>query len=91
MEVVAVIKRIEETKVVGTNGFEVRELVVVTEEQHSQTLSIQFTQGRVILLDGFAVGQKVKVHVNLKGNEVIKDNKATVWNKIDGWKIEKLA
>jgi single-strand DNA-binding protein len=91
MEVIAVIKRIEEKKVVGTNGFEVRELVVVTEEQHSQTLSIQFTQGRVVLLDGFAVGQKVKVHVNLKGNEVTKDGKTTVYNKIYGCKLEKLA
>jgi hypothetical protein len=88
MEVLAVIKRIEETKSVGSNGFEVRELVVTTEEQHSQTLSIQFTQGKVVLLDNFQVGQRVKIQINLKGNEVTKDNKTIVYNKIEGWKIE---
>jgi hypothetical protein len=91
MEVLAAIKRIEGTKVVGGNGFEVRELVVTTEEQHSQTLSIQFTQGRVVLLDKFEVGQKVKIQINLKGNEVTKDNKTIVYNKIEGWKIEPAA
>lgn len=88
MEVLAQIKRKEETKVVGTNNFKVRELVVTTEEQHSQTLSIQFTQDRVALLDNFQVGQRVKVQFNLKGNEVTKDNKTNVFMKLDGWKIE---
>lgn len=90
MELLAKIKRIEETKSVGSNGYEVRDLVVITEEPHPQTLLIQFTQGRVILLDGFQPEQRVKVSVNLKGNEVIKDGKPIVFNKIDGWKIEKL-
>jgi len=88
MEVLAAIKRKEETKEVGTNNFKVRELVVTTEEPHPQILSIQFTQERVGLLDNFQIGQRVKIQINLKGNEVTKDNKTTVYNKIDGWRIE---
>jgi hypothetical protein len=54
------------TKTVGTNGFETREFYVTTEEQYPQILSIQFTQGRVSLLDGFEAGDKVKIDLNLK-------------------------
>lgn len=91
MEITAVVKRVTETKTVGTNGFEVRETVVTTEEQYPQTLEIKFTQGRVNLLDGIAPGQRVKISVNLKGREVVKDDKPMVYNSIEGWKVEKLA
>ena len=91
MEITAIVKRVTETKTVGTNGFEVREAVVTTEEQYPQTLEIKFTQGRVNLLDGIAPGQRVKIGVNLKGREVTKDDKIMVYNSIEGWKVEKLA
>ena len=90
MESIAVIKRIEETKAVGYNGFEIRDIVVVTEEQHAQTLQIQFVQGKCPELDNFAPNDKVKITYNIEGREVIKDNKPIVFVKLKGWKIEKL-
>lgn len=91
MEITAVVKRVTETRTVGSNGFQVREVVVSTEEQYPQTLEIKFTQGRVNLVDGIAPVQRVKITVNLKGREVEKDGKAYVYNTIEGWKLEKLA
>ena len=45
------IKLIGETKTTGSNGFETRELRIVTDEQYPQTISIQFVQGKTIDLD----------------------------------------
>ena len=90
MEVIAVIKRVEATKTVGTNGFEIRDLIVATEEQYPQTLSIQFVQGKVTELDKFVPGDKVKISINLKGREATnKEGVLVVYNTIQGWKIDK--
>lgn len=91
MEITAIVKRVTEARTVGTNGFQVREAVVTTEEQHSQTLEIKFTQNRVNLLDGVLPGQRIKIKINLRGREQEKDGKPIVYNSIEGWYIEKLA
>lgn len=88
MQVVAKIKRILDTNVVSEN-FKMRDIHVQTEEQFSQTLSIQFVQDRTSLLDNFKPGDKVKIEVNLRGKEVTKDDKTIVFNTIQGWKIER--
>ena len=91
MEITAVVKRVEPTKVVGQNGFEMRNLIVTTEEQYPQVLAVQFVQNNVNLLDVLAPGEKVKVQFNLRGREV--NNQAgevQVFNTIQGWKIEVL-
>lgn len=91
MEIQATVKRVEETKTVGNNGFEMRNIVVTTDEQYPQTLSIQFVQGKVNLLDDVAPGNKVKINFELRGREVTRDNgELQVYNTIQGWKIEKL-
>lgn len=90
IEVIGIIKRIEATKEVGANAFKTREVVVTTEEQYPQTLSIQFVQDKTAILDNFQPNQKVKITVNLKGRENTKDGKTSVFNTIQGWKIEKL-
>jgi translation initiation factor IF-3 len=90
MEVVGVVKRVEATKVVGTNGFEIRDIIVTTEEQYPQTLAIQFVQGKVVELDKFAAGEKVKISINLRGRESNnKEGQPVVYNTIQGWKIDK--
>lgn len=88
MQVVGKIKRKLETKQVSEN-FKSRELHLETEEQYSQTLSIQFHQDKTALLDNFNPGDKVKIEVNLRGRETEKDGKPLVYNTILGWKIEK--
>lgn len=88
MQVVATIKRVLDTKQVSEN-FKDREIHVTTEEQFSQTLSIHFNQDRCSLLDNYKPGDKVKIEINLKGKEVVKDDKTLVYNTLVGWKIEK--
>lgn len=91
MEVTGVVKRVEATKTVGANDFKMRNVVVTTEAQYPQTLSIQFVQGNVSLLDNLAEGTKVKIAIELRGREVPKEGaESAVYNTIQGWKIEKL-
>jgi hypothetical protein len=86
--VTAIIKRVEATKTVGANqDFKIRDLIVTTDEQYPQTLCIQFTQGNCANLDKFQAGQKVKIDINLRGKETVKDGKVNVFNTIQGWRI----
>ena len=88
MEIIAIIKRLEATRTVGEQNFKFRELIVTTEEQYPQTLCIQFVQGKCEELDKFAPGQKVKIDINLRGKETTKDGKVSVFNTIQGWRIQ---
>lgn len=92
MDITAQIKRIEATRTVGENNdFKFRNLIVTTEEQYPQTLSIQFVQGKCEELDKFAPGQTVKIDINLRGKETTKeDGKVMVFNTIQGWRIQQV-
>lgn len=91
MQVTATIVRVLETKVVGTAGFETREVHVKTEEQYPQFLCIQFVQGKVVELDKFSPGQKVKIDINLRGREwITPSGETSVFNTIQGWRIEEV-
>lgn len=87
MEVVGIIKQVQEVTEKGT--FKSRNVVVTTEEQYPQHISIQFVQDKVGLLDTFTEGQKVKVAINLRGREWVNPQGESVYfNTIQGWKIE---
>ena len=89
MEIQGRIKQIFPSQMLGQNGFEKRDLVIVTEEQYPQTIIIQFTQQRCDLLDSLQVGQFVKVYINIKGREWRSPYGETKYfNTIEGWKIE---
>ena len=91
MDINVVIKRIEDIKEVGEKKFKTRTVVVTTEEQYPQTLAIQFTQERVNAMDIFNPGDKVKIAINLKGREWTNQaGEVSVFNTIEGWKIEKI-
>lgn len=86
----AKIKTIGTTKTVGSNGFETRDLIVVTDEQYPQIILIQFMQGKTIDLDGFAINDIVDIEINLRGREWTNPQGETiVFNTIQGWKITK--
>ena len=87
MDITATIKRIEATRTVGAQDFKIRDLIVTTDEQYPQTLNIQFVQAKCEELDKFAPGQKVKIDINLRGKETTKDEKTSVFNTIQGWRI----
>ncbi len=90
LSITAVFKRVEEIKEVGEKKFKTRNLIVTTDEQFPQTLAIQFTQDRVTAMEIFKPGDKVKIAINLKGREWTNpQGEVSVFNTIEGWKIEK--
>ena len=90
MEVTGKIKKIDETKTFGSNGFRKRELVVTTDEQYPQMIMIEFIQDKCDLLNNFNVGEDVRVNINLRGREWVNpEGEAKYFNSIQGWRIEK--
>ena len=89
MEIQGRIKQIFPSQTMGQNGFEKRDLVIVTEEQYPQTIIIQFTQQRCDLLNNLHVWQNVKVYINIRGREwTSPQGEIKYFNTIEGWKIE---
>lgn len=89
MEIQGRIKQIFPSQMIGQNGFEKRDLVIVIEENYPQTIIIQFTQQRCDLLNNLQVGQNVKVYINIRGREWTNPQGETKYfNTIEGWKIE---
>jgi hypothetical protein len=71
--------------------FKKRELVVTTDEQYPQSIMIEFIQDKSDLLNNVAVGENVKVSINLSGREWVSPQGETKYfNSIKGWRIEKL-
>ncbi len=92
MEVIGKVKLIGEVQTFGSNGFRKRELVVTTDEQYPQMIMVEFVQDKCDLLNNFAVGQDVKVAINLRGREWINpQGEAKYFNSIQGWRIEGLS
>jgi hypothetical protein len=83
-------------KVVGAEQqvsptFRKRELVVTTDEQYPQSIMIEFVQDKSDLLNSVAVGENVKVSINLGGREWVNPQGETKYfNSIKGWRIEKI-
>jgi single-stranded DNA-binding protein len=91
MEVTGKIKVIGAEQQVSAS-FRKRELVVTTEEQYPQYISVNFVQDKCDLLNNFRVGEAVKVAINLRGREWVNPQGETKYfNDIQGWKIERLA
>ena len=91
MEVQGLIKVIGEVQEISAT-FKKRELVVSTDEQYPQTLSIEFVQDKTDLLNKFEIGQNVKVGINLRGREWENPQTKEIkyFNSIQGWRIELL-
>ena len=91
MEVIGKIKLINETQTFGASGFRKREMVVTTDEQYPQMIMIEFVQDKCDILNNYAVGQDVKVSINLRGREWINpEGVAKYFNSVQGWRIEAL-
>ena len=90
MEVTGKIKVINAEQQVSAS-FKKRELVVATEEQYPQFISINFVQDKCDLLNNYNVGDAVKVSINLRGREWVNPQGETKYfNDIQGWRVEKL-
>ena len=91
MEVTGKIKVINAEQQVSAS-FKKRELVVATEEQYPQFISINFVQDKCDILNNFNVGEPVKVSINLRGREWVNPQGETKYfNDIQGWKVERMA
>lgn len=91
MEVIGKIKAINEEQQVSAS-FRKRELVVATDEQYPQLISINFVQDKCDLLNSYKVGEQVKVSINLRGREWVNPAGETKYfNDIQGWRIEKVS
>ena len=91
MEVKGKIKLIGETKTYGSNGFRKREVVITTDEQYPQFITIEFVQDKTELLDNFKVGDEVEISINLRGREwITPEGETKYFNSIQGWRITKI-
>ena len=91
MEIQGKIKLIKEVQEISAT-FKKRELILTTDEQYPQTLSVEFIQDKTDLLNNFEINQSVKVGINLRGREW--ENPETkelkYFNSIQGWRIDLL-
>lgn len=88
MEVIGTVKVIGAEETVGAAGtFKKRLVVVQTDEQYPQSIPVDFVQDKCSVLDKYAIGDKVKVSVNVRGNEY----NGKYYVSLNGWKIEKTA
>ena len=89
MEVQGKIKVLGETQTFGAKGFRKRDVVVTTEEQYPQDILIEFVQDKCDILNKYAVGQSVKIGVNLRGREWTNpQGEVKYFNSIQGWRID---
>ena len=90
MEVTGKVKVIKETETFDS-GFTKRDLIVLTQEQYPQYISIQFLKDKTSLLDKFKEGDSVSVGINLGGREwTSPKGEVRYFNSITGWKIDKV-
>ena len=91
MEITGTIKLINETQVFGAKEFKKRELVVTTDEKYPQMIMIEFVQDKCDILNSYAVGQEVKVSINLRVRLWVNpDGVEKYFNSIQGWRIESI-
>lgn len=89
MEIIGKVKMIGAEQQVSAS-FKKRELVVTTEEQYPQHILIEFAQDKCDVLNGYSIGQDVKVGINLRGREWVNpQGEIKYFNQIQGWRIEK--
>lgn len=89
MEVIGKIKVIGSIQQV-TDSYKKRELVVTTAEQYPQHILIEFGQDKCDLLNNYAIGDEVKVGINLRGREWVNpEGVSKYFNSVQGWKISK--
>ncbi|AQW91296.1 DUF3127 domain-containing protein [Elizabethkingia anophelis] len=91
MELTGTIKKKGEVQTF-VSGFQKAELVLLTEEQYPQPISIEFLSDKIDLLNSVKEGDKVKVGINIRGREwQSPDGNIAYFNSIAGWRIEKVS
>ena len=91
MELQGTIKKIFEAQTFAS-GFQKREMVLLTQEQYPQPISVEFLSEKINLLDQFSEGDIVKIGINIRGREWTNpQGEVKYFNSITGWRMEKVA
>lgn len=85
MELQGKIKLIGETQTFDS-GFSKRQIVITTNEQYPQDISVDFVKDKTEFLNSYKVGQDVKVSINIRGNEY----NGKYYVNLQGWRIENI-
>jgi single-strand DNA-binding protein len=90
MDLQGIVKKVTDLQTFSS-GFQKREMILMTEEQYPQPISIEFLQDKADLPNHFSEGDRVKVAINIRGREwTSPDNVVKYFNSIVGWRVEKL-
>lgn len=90
MELQGTVKTIFDTQTFAS-GFQKKELILLTEEQYPQPISIDFLSDKISLLDNVFVGESIKVGINIRGREwTSPQGEVKYFNSINGWRLEKV-
>ena len=85
MQITGKVIKVQEAQKVS-DTFTKREIWIETpDDKYPQTLSIEFTQDKVALLDNISINENVTIEINLRGRQW--KDKDKVFNTIAGWKI----
>lgn len=91
MELQGTVKKIFETQTFAS-GFQKRELILLTQEQYPQPISIEFLSEKIALLDNLSEGDQIKVGINIRGREWTNpEGQVKYFNSITGWRLEKVS
>lgn len=90
MDISGKIKMIDTTKEVGSQGFKKRDFVITTDSEYPQHIIMQFVKDKCDVLDGYKVGDSVKVDININGRIWVNPQGEDVYfNTISAWRIAK--
>lgn len=91
MEVVGILKVKYDTAKVSEK-FQKRDLVVTTDYStpYPQHVQMQLTQDKCNILDGYNVGDEIKIQFNLRGREWNGPQGIKYFNTLEAWRIEKV-
>lgn len=75
-----------------SDKFKKREFVLTDDSsQYPQFIQFELTQDKCSILDGFNVGDEVKVLFNLRGREwTSKEGQVKYFNTLQAWRLEKV-
>jgi len=89
MELIGTIKKISDLQTFAS-GFQKKEMVLLTEEQYPQPINIEYLAEKADLLNNYKEGDKVKVHINIRGREWTNpQGEVKYFNSITAWRMEK--
>jgi len=90
MELIGTVKKKFDVQTFSS-GFRKQELILLTQEQYPQPISVEFLSEKIDLLNSVSEGDQIKVGINIRGREwQTPDGQVKYFNSITGWRLEKM-